>query len=247
MTRRRVALALFGLVVGCQSVAVRRGPPKTVTSFARVQYPGPQPLPLSAPQPAPTASLSDDTTPAAVVGVPEDPSLRNAAVRDRETERLIRKYFSLVETLYYNVYRPETRNPTGGADSYDPVPLARLHARMNAELTETNNIALRLQQRWFDVAAEVQVDLVHGDALAGRSQRLRWVWQICHCIAVDTRARLAHGNEFRLVQDAGVTDDEWRGKLSMRDRFASDMAMLEDTLTCSRRGSRPFGLPSRAH
>jgi hypothetical protein len=153
-TARQLAMWLSVVCWACSAAPVQApGPAPATPSFARVEYPKPQTPPATEAQPQPTLPPQDPDIPVAANTKAGDEldllpeAVKNAAVRDQETEHLVRSYFAVAEALY-RVASAKKPAAAGDVDTYDPVPLARLQAQIVGELARLARRAAILQMRF---------------------------------------------------------------------------------------------------
>lgn len=243
-----VVLGIGVLACGGSQVSTRP-PPPSPKDFAGMQYPVPEALAAGEPQEPPPRMAAPPPVPRVEI-LPEADGqasgvtalaqhVKNAAVRDRETEMLVRGYFALVETLYrVSAGQPNGRDP----ERYDPVPLMRFHGHLIGELGQMAARAAVLQGRYQDLAAEQHVDLTGSLEAPGRHGKLRFYVRVTGCIRSDTEARMAHGANWLRAHDRG--EDALRTLEPPATRFAADMQLLARTVECSRLVARALGLGS---
>jgi hypothetical protein len=248
---RRAIAGLWLVVTGstgaaCSSgVAVRDDAPPAPEPavFAGQHYPAPEPLPATPPQPPPREPEPIDLplpVPSAnLTSADRDfaESVRNAATRDLETERLVRRYLAFVRAV---VDSAGTRTTAQHGPTHDPLPMLRVHAGLLHELRHVVWSASVLQGRFHAIAADQAVDL-HGDAgEAGRPGRLRQLYRMCGCIRRDAEERVAMGQSFVEQQRTAANDAQLRAAVDVPQQAAHDMALLTRTLECSRLVMRSF-------
>lgn len=231
-----LCLAVSAARCGADRGQVRAPPP----DFTGTQYPAPHGLPPSAQQALPPPQASEVEMPEQPVAngelenLPE--AVRNDAIRDQETIRLVHSYFSLADALY----RVSSARQDGGraVDEYDPIPLWRLHAQLVGELARLARRAAILQSRYMDMAQEQGIGLT--GSIEGRdyASRMRYFYQLCTCVRRDVEDRTAHGMAYLRALQVGATDDDLRHKTPIAQRRAADMQMMGRTVECTRLAAR---------
>ncbi len=240
-----VILCVFAL--GCAAPAAQRAVAEPV-KFAGVRYPPPSGLPASTPQPPPEFSEEAPFSPrlGGLASVEPDPTpaqLRNAAVRDEATERLLRSYFALVEIIY-RVTAIRHPSMAQGADDYDPLPLMRLHSQLSNELAHMEKHAVGLSLVWEAVALQLHVEMtddLNANSLAGR---LRVLLRATSCVRDDARERRSHAQVFEKALNGQADEQAMREALDPQKRFAADMQMLGRTVECAKMVGRGLGFGS---
>jgi hypothetical protein len=211
--------------------------------FAGRRYPAPEPLPATPPQPPPREPDPDDLPPPLPPANLTDAaralaeSVRNAATRDLETERLVRRYLAFVRAM---VDSAGTRTTAQHGPTHDPLPMLRVHAGLLHELRHVVRSASVLQGRFHDIAADQAVDLQGDASEAGRPGRLRQLYRMCGCIRRDAEDRMAMGQSFVDQQRTATNEAQLRAAVDGPQQAAHDMALLARTLECSRLVMRSF-------
>lgn len=222
-----------------------RAEPPSPRSFARVDYPRPRGLPSSPEQPQPVLPAQDAyiaPPPGARAGDEIDlmpDAVKNAAVRDQETEQLVRSYFAVAEALY-RVASSKRPGSVGDVDSYDAIPLLRLHAQIVGELARLAKRAAMLQMRYLEVAQEDGIGLSGDVEKPGRVGRVRFFFQLCSCIRRDAEDRTSQGMGYLRALQTGATDDDLRNQVPPAEKFLADMQLFGRTVECSRLASRAY-------
>lgn len=161
-------------------------------------------------------------------------ALRNAARRDEETERVTRHYLSMLSTM---AQIAAARAASQTAESYDPVPVMRLHAQIAPELGMLAARASLLQRHWAALAGQLGLALppVVGSSGTDREGRVRLLVATCGCIRQDATERMAHGATWQTAHDAGIDDAVIRRREGTPQRYLADMEQLARTVDCSQR------------
>lgn len=243
---RGLPVLVAGVACACSATTVHApGPAPEPANFAKVDYPKPQGLPPSEAQPQPALPPQDPDIPAPAHARPGDEldllpeAVKNAAVRDQETEHLVRSYFAVAEALY-RVASAKKPGSAGDVDTYDPIPLVRLQAQIVGELAHLARRAATLQMRYLEVAQEDGIGLTGDADVPGRAGRVRFFFQLCSCIRRDAEDRTAAGMAYLRALQTGTTDDDWRKKEPPAQKFLADMQMFGRTVECSRLASRAW-------
>jgi len=166
-------------------------------------------------------------------------AVKNAAVRDQETEYLVRSYFAVAETLY-RVASSKRPGSASDVDAYDPIPLLRLHAQIVGELARLARRAAMLQMRYLEVAQEDGIGLTGDVEAPGRVGRVRFFFQLCSCIRRDAEDRTSHGMGYLRALQTGATDDDLRRQVPLAQKFLADMQLFGRTVECSRQASHAY-------
>jgi hypothetical protein len=243
LARVGLAAAAMALVVGCRtsSQVVEASPDDP--GFQGLRYPAPEPSSPSdrlPPPPTPGEGMVEAAPAPPGVAAPDEglaEAVQNAAVRDQETERLARGYFVLVEALYR---MSSARSATDG-ETYDPLPLSRLHADLVNELNDLARRAAVLQARYLEIATQQSIDLAGDDEAPGRAGRVRFYFRMTTCVRRDTEDRASDGERHLKSVASGVGDDPPASPAQTVKRHANDLKRLAHTLECSRLVSRSLG------
>lgn len=247
---RIIVCAACLLGVACVSAAPKR--PHIIeietTRFDGVHYPVPEALPvLDQPPPSPpedprlasTASVArlDVVLPIASA------DLRNAAIRDNETERLIRAYLRWVEAMYRQV-----RQLGMGGAAADPLTLRKWHADLVGEMGQLIEQAAALEGAFVDLAQTVGVDLAGLMEEPGRAGRVRLLFRLTACVRRDLAERTRDGLDYLDARRQGVDDAEMRAALTENprriDRQTDDLIrQTSATLACAQLAGRALGAP----
>ncbi len=241
------ALALAG---GCATAAPRR--PQIIeietTRFDGVQYPAPDPLPVT-PQPPPSLPQADDVrlasaapvASAPVLALTAGPDLRNAALRDRETDFLTRAYLRWVEQIYTVV-----RQVSAGIAPADPLVLRKWHADAVGDMAQLIEEAAALEGAFVDLAQEQGIDLAGSTLDAGRAGRVRLLFRLTACVRRDLAERTRDGLDYLDARRRGVDDAELRATLlaspARLEKQTDDLIrQTSATLACAQRAGRVLG------
>ncbi|MSP90533.1 MAG: hypothetical protein EXR79_01820 [Myxococcales bacterium] len=163
--------------------------------------------------------------------------VRNAATRDREVERMVRRYVAFVRTM---VDGSAPRALTGSPDTSDPIVLLRLHAGLVRELGNLLHTATVLQERLEELSILYGIDLQGPVDAPRRAGRVRLLVRVCSCIRRDAEARVAQGQFYSDAQRGGRSDADLRAERSNSRATADDLAMLARTVDCSRLAMKTF-------
>lgn len=212
--------------------AQRRDADPDEVEFAGIAYSAPQSPHLGPPQkPPPPEALPPPMLPADAAGMPPDElakRIANAAVRDEEQDLLARQYYAVLEVLLRNA-----PSRGGSAESYDPLPLFRLHAELEPQFQVMREKAQLLDARWIEVAEELGIALNGPLDEAGTAGRLRVRERLCRCVDSDAHARLDHAASYRSQLRKGRSEAEI-AQDSPGMQFVRDVRLMSRAMECGR-------------
>ena len=216
--------------------------------FSGVHYPVPDALPtLAQPPPSPP----DDprlASAAALPPLPVDaetapPQLRNAAVRDRETDMLTHAYLRWIEQVYRIV-----RQLSAGGAMAEPLALRRWHADSLGEMGKMTESAAALEGAFVDLAQELGVDLGGSTQEPGRAGRVRLLFRLTACVRRDLAERTRDGLDSLDARRRGIDDGQLRAELMASpariDKQTDDLIrQTSASLQCAQLAGRALGGP----
>lgn len=210
--------------------------------FEGIHYPKPHALPLASPsalQPPAALALDDHSTPTGDrAGVPEPfleqiPDLRNAAVRDQETQDLARHYLLIGDQIHRVIRQmallPETH--------LDTTPLHKMHSDLLGHFGILVEQAAALEGAYLDLARELNISVTGPVAGQDRDSRVALLFQMTACIRRDVSDRTRDGLAFLDARRQGV---------EMPEPDHTGDALIQQTaqlLLCARLASQTLGRP----
>jgi hypothetical protein len=132
------------------------------------------------------------------------------------------------------------RSATDG-DTYDPLPLSRLHADLVNELSDLARRAAVLQTRYLEIATQQSIDLAGDDEAPGRAGRVRFYLRMTTCVRRDTEDRASDGERHLKSVASGIGGEPPASPAAAVKRHANDLKRLAHTLECSRLVARALG------
>lgn len=247
MARRPLlACALaFGQLTACQT-AVQKQPHIVLAEpprFDGVHYPVPNALPVVAqppPSPPQDSAGTGVTTPLEVAPTPD---LRNAAIRDRETEHVARVYLQSVEQIYVIV-----KHLGAGGAMADSLALRKWHADALGEMSQLIEATAALEGAYVDLAHELGVDLAGAMQEPGSAGRIRLLFRMTACIRRDLAERTRDGLDYLDARRRGIDDAEMRAELTanpaaVEKRTEEMISQTSATFACAQLVARAIGGP----